>query len=197
MGNGPQLRPFSDLKWFQTFPLARLVHHGPFSPRALKNTLDQSTRTLLISSRGARDLRISRLHDVFPSLVGLTYKWLKMAHSSCVRWLARSINMLAKCKWPFFCSGCWCGSGVLRSHIFVAHMRCNGLHWVVVAYISCSLEGTTVRNVQSKRWTSQKAALVQVKFIKFLRISANSTKVCDVCCARNDFIAVNQQFLNI
>ena len=36
----------------------------------------------------------------------------------------------------------------------------------------------------------------QVKFVKFLRISENLTKVCDICCAINDFIAVNQQFLN-
>ena len=41
------------------------------------------------------------------------------------------------------------------------------------------------------------STLFQVNFAKFLRISANSTKVCDICCARNDFIAVNQQFLNI
>ena len=37
----------------------------------------------------------------------------------------------------------------------------------------------------------------QVKFIKFLRIGVSSTKVCDICCARNDFIAVSQQYLNI
>ena len=36
-----------------------------------------------------------------------------------------------------------------------------------------------------------------VKFVKFLRISANSTMACDICCTINDFIALNRQFLNI
>ena len=48
-----------------------------------------------------------------------------------------------------------------------------------------------------KALNESESARFQVKFIKFLRISANSTKVCDICCAKNDFIAVNQQFLNI
>ena len=48
-----------------------------------------------------------------------------------------------------------------------------------------------------KALNESESALFQVKFVKFLRISGNLTKVCDICCARNDFIAVNQQFLNI
>ena len=35
------------------------------------------TRTLLISSRGARDLRMSGLHDVLPSPAGLKHNGLK------------------------------------------------------------------------------------------------------------------------
>ena len=37
----------------------------------------------------------------------------------------------------------------------------------------------------------------QVKFVKFLRISANSTKVWGICCAINDFIAVNLSLYKI
>ena len=48
---------------------------------------------------------------------------------------------------------------------------------------------------ESTEWV--RSLLFQVKFIKFLRISANSTKACDICCTINDFIAVNQQFSNI
>ena len=45
---------------------------------ALKNTLDRSgTRTLLISSRGARDLRISGLQDVLHTRAGLKHNGLK------------------------------------------------------------------------------------------------------------------------
>ena len=78
MAHNSQCHLFSDPKWFQTFPPARLVHHSAFSSRALTSTLDCSgTRKLLISLRGARELRISGLHDVLPSLAGLKHNGLK------------------------------------------------------------------------------------------------------------------------
>ena len=96
-----------------------------------------------------------------------------------------------------FCSGCRCRSGVLRSHIFVVHMRCNG-----VQLSSCSLRFMQLGRNYGPECTvkvlnESEVCFFQVKFVKFLRISANSTKVCDICCMINDFIAVNQQFLNI
>ena len=92
------------------------------------------------------------------------------------------------------------GSGVLRSHIFIAQMHCNG-----VQLSSCSLvtfhavwkELHVQSGMYSQALNESEVCFFQVKFIKFLRISANSTKLCDICCVINDFIAVDQQLLNI